>query len=432
MKHVEGDLVWVESNIRLLRDEAGAPREMVMVTRDIRERRRLEEQLRAALARAEASVEAKTEFLANMSHEIRTPLTAIIGFSDLLSGCSGLPSQAEHYVRRIQTAGIGLLSVVNDILDFSKLEAGHVELDPRSFEPLAFVEETLELVEAQAANKGLCVRFAPAGDIPEWVLADSSRLRQILLNLLTNAIKFTSKGGVEVGMTYSAHADGVLRIEVTDTGPGVPSAQRSRLFQRFSQGDSSTSRRHGGTGLGLAICKSLAELMGGSIGVKSRVGRGSTFWFTVRAPIAQPALSLAPDPPVRAEERPERPARILLVDDVAANREVAIALLSPFGHEFAEAQNGADAVGLAMKTPFDLILMDLNMPGMDGLAAARAIRASSEVNGRTPILALSANVRDVEVKACRAAGMSDHIAKPIAVQDLLCKVAQWLDADAAA
>ncbi|QUD89034.1 hybrid sensor histidine kinase/response regulator [Phenylobacterium montanum] len=385
---------------------------------------RMSRQLAEAKERAEAASAVKAEFLANMSHEIRTPLTGVIGFSDLLDAEKGLSERQRRYAQRISTAGRTLLSVVNDILDFSKLEAGQIELDAHTFDPAGFIQETLDLVAELAALKKLSLSFDIADPgLPAFVDADSARLRQVLLNLLTNAIKFTAEGGVVVRAAYLDKDGGVLRIAVADTGAGIPDAARSRLFQRFSQGDASINRRHGGTGLGLAICRSLVGLMGGEIGVESEEGVGSTFWFTIKAPIADRAaagLSLAD-----AAATPARSAHILVVDDAEPNREVIRTMLQAFGHRCVEASGGAEAVQAAMRSSFDLILMDMQMPGMDGLAATRAIRASSPLNARTPIIALTANVLAAQVATCLDAGMDDHLAKPIVLRDLMRKVADW-------
>ena len=306
-----------------------------------------------------------------------------------------------RYVQRISTAGQSLLSVVNDILDFSKLEAGQVDLDPHDFDPAAYVEDTVELLTRQAENKGLTLGLVIDDSVPDRIEADSSRLRQVLLNLIGNAIKFTAEGRVDVSMTY---ADGLMRVAVADTGPGIPAERRDRLFQRFSQMDGAGSRNHGGTGLGLAISKSLVELMGGEIGVDSEEGKGSVFWFTfaARRRWAGPRHR-SPEAQGPMGERAALP-HPGGGHDVHVNRELVRAMLEPFGHSFVEAENGAEAVAAAMREPFDLILMDLQMPGMDGISAAKAIRATAEVNRLTPILALSANVLPDHLTACAAAG----------------------------
>ncbi|MDR3508145.1 MAG: ATP-binding protein [Caulobacteraceae bacterium] len=423
VRKADGDYAWVEGNHAIVRHEQGPDDgvEIIAYLRDVTERRALEDELRGKRAEAEAAAVAKAEFLANMSHEIRTPLTAIMGFSGLLDGVEGLSPEAELYGRRIATAGRSLMAVVNDILDFSKLESRQLELDPHPLNLRAFVEETLELNGAQAQIKGLTLSGGFADDLPTDVLVDGGRLRQILLNLLTNAIKFTETGGVEIFVDHLP--PGLLRIAVGDTGIGIPEDRRDRLFQRFSQVDGSVSREHGGSGLGLAICRGLTALMGGEIGVDSVEGRGSTFWFTVAA------LPVDASEPIRATtidyDDAFVPARILVVDDVAVNRELMRAMLSPFGHILQEASCGATAIEAAHVTAFDLILMDLQMPGMDGFETARAIRASSVLNHDTPIVAVSANVLVQHVAACHAAGMNDHIAKPIQPLELLAKVMAW-------
>jgi len=418
----DGSWVWVEGSPSIIRDENNLPIEMVSQLRDVSERRAFEDELLAARDAAEGAAKAKSEFLANMSHELRTPLTSIIGFSSLLSEMSDLSEGARHFVQRIATGGQSLLAVVNDILDFSKLEAGQVELDPHAFDPAGFIEDTVELLTTQAENKGLTLGLIIDDTVPACIDADSSRLRQVLLNLVGNAIKFTSEGRVSVSVTHEGGETPHLRVQVSDTGPGIPAVRRDRLFQRFSQVDGSVSRNHGGTGLGLAICKNLVKLMGGQIGVESDEGKGSLFWFTIAAPPAQGVVDVEQ---ALAQSREMRPCRILVVDDVSVNRELVRAMLEPMGHTFVEACNGIEAVEASLREPFDLILMDLQMPGMDGIAAAQAIRANSPANKLTPILALSANVLPDHLAACEAAGMDDHIGKPIQPMRLLTKVAEW-------
>jgi PAS domain S-box-containing protein len=424
LKRADGAWVWLEGNQSQIHDGADEVIGVLIVLRDVTLRRQMEDELRRQRAEAEAASLAKADFLANMSHEIRTPLTSIIGFAGLLEKMGELPEEARTYADRIATGGQVLLSVVNDVLDYSKIEAGQIELDPQPFDPAVFVNETIELVRAQAENRGLELRAEMCGALPAAVRADSGRVRQILLNLLGNAIKFTSRGGVTVALSYLAANGGRLRIAVTDTGVGIPADRIERLFQRFSQVDGSIARQYGGSGLGLAICKKLAELMGGEIGVETEEGRGSTFWFTIAAPAAKLSKTAAVG---ECGNWALAPARILIVDDVSVNRQLVWAMLSPLGLQLTEATSGAEAVEAALSTAFDLILMDLQMPGMDGLAAMRAIRANSDLNRVTPIVALSANVLPAQVAACRKAGMDDHIAKPIRPEELIGKIARWTD-----
>jgi PAS domain S-box-containing protein len=417
-----GGFVWLEGTAALANYEAGELSDIVSHLRDVTERRAFEDELERKRAEAEAATLAKSEFLANMSHEIRTPLTGILGFAGLLEELEGLPPAAVTFASRITTASQTLLTVVNDILDFSKIEAGQVELDPQAFDPAAFVTETIELVSAQAEEKRLTLHAAIDGSLPPAVSADSARLRQILLNLLTNAIKFTERGGVTVTVAHDMTDGGRLKISVTDTGVGIAPERLHRLFQRFSQADGSINRQYGGTGLGLAICKSLTGLMGGEIAVESAPGEGAVFWFTIRAAASELAEHA---PGERAGDFDSSPARILVVDDSPVNRELVQALLGVFGHDLTEAAGGAEAVEMAGKTPFDLILMDLQMPGMDGLSATQAIRAAEGPNRDTPIVALSANILPAHLEACRRVGMDDHIGKPIDTRELLTKVARW-------
>ena len=423
-RHKSGRWLWLESKPTAVRDANGVATEVIDMIRDASAHVRLESELLAARDAAVAASQAKAEFLANMSHEIRTPLTGVIGFSQLLDEDASLTPHARRYAQRILTAGRTLLAVVNDILDFSKLEAGQIDLDPHSFDPKQFARETLDLVADQAAGKGLMLTLDCAeGPMPALVSADSARLRQVLLNLLTNAIKFTPAGGIHVQLSYGQAGDELLGVSVSDTGPGIPASLRHRLFQRFSQMDGSISREHGGTGLGLAICKSLVGLMGGEIGVESRLGEGSTFRFTIAAPEVDHVE--APATPDLAHSLVAARAEILIVDDAEANRDLVRAMLEAFGHSCEEAGGGAEAVEQAMRRRFDLILMDMQMPGMDGLAATRAIRATADANRATPVVALTANVLPEQVAACHDAGMNDHIAKPISPRELLEKVTYW-------
>jgi PAS domain S-box-containing protein len=418
----DGTLVWMQGNPAPVRDDTGKLIGVTTVLRDITDRRAMEEELRRKKKDAEAAAVVKTQFLANMSHEIRTPLTGVIGFARLLDDLDDLPGAARTYIERIIAGGQTLLTIVNEVLDFSRLEAGRLELDPQAFDLAPFLEETLGLVSAEAARKGLALKLEIAEPKPARLTADSGRLRQVLLNLLGNAIKFTPAGSVTVNIAHETDLGGRLRVRVTDTGPGISGEHLDRLFQRFSQIDGSNSREHGGTGLGLSISKGLVEMMGGEIGVDSRPGQGASFWFTVAAPISEPAMAAEPPPD---EDWERGPLKVLVVDDVAVNRELIKAMLAPFDLDLSEASNGADAVDAALRHSYDLILMDLQMPGMDGLAATRAIRANCEPNRSTPILAVSANVLPAQVEACLRAGMNDHIGKPIDPRDLLSKIAAW-------
>ena len=382
-------------------------------------------ELAQARARAEAAADAQEEFLANMSHELRTPLTSVIGFAGLLRG-AGLNAEQTRHLDRIDAASQALMSTLNDVLDLSKLEAGGVELDPRPFALETLLDQTLAIIEAQASAKGLTLAKTVDPATPAFVVGDPERLRQILLNLLANAVKFTSQGGV----TLSARrlqlnaADGVARIElsVTDTGIGLAPDLVDHVFDRFAQADASVTRRFGGTGLGLSITKRLAEAMGGEVGVDSDPGAGSRFWCVLPLPVA-PILESAPVAgPAPPAAQVKGGARILLADDNEANRELVGAILGAVGHHVDLATNGVEAVLAAARGGYDLILMDVQMPVQDGVDATRALEGPV---ARVPIIALSANVLAGQVETYRAAGMDDHVGKPIAVDELLEKVTRW-------
>jgi PAS domain S-box-containing protein len=425
VRHKDGRELWLEARPTPLIDPvSGQATGLTDVVRDITERKALEAELVAKCHEAEAASRAKAEFLANMSHEIRTPLTAIMGFAGLLEGLNRLPRVGRSYVRRICTAGDQLLGVVNDVLDFSRLEAGQVELDPQPLDPAALLGETVDLLSGQASAKGLDLRTTIATGIPPWVMVDGGRFRQIVLNLVGNAIKFTASGRVTVAL--EARGKGWLKVTVSDTGPGIPREAQDRLFERFSQADGSITRDFGGAGLGLAICKGLVALLGGKIGLESTPGQGSRFWFSVPAPATQaPPTAVEP-----SSEIPLSSLRILIVDDLAVNRQLVRAMLEPLGHIFEEAASGPEAIAAAVQRPFDLILMDLQMPGMDGLEAATTIRSTAEPNRDAPIVALSANVLADQIAACHRAGMNDHLAKPIVPSALVAMISKWSHARA--
>jgi signal transduction histidine kinase/ActR/RegA family two-component response regulator len=377
---------------------------------------------RRARCRAIQASRAKTEFLATMSHEIRTPLNGVIGFTQLLLKRPVLEAEVREQIELIGSSGAALLTVVNDILDFSKVEAGEVTLDPQPVRLAAVAEEALAIVQAEADRKHLQLQLKVEGQTDATHLVDGQRLRQVLINLLNNAIKFTSEGRVTLTVSSAPHA---TRFAVSDTGVGIKAEALPRLFQRFSQADSSITRTYGGTGLGLAISKGMVELMGGHIGVESVLGAGSTFWFELSPPLAEAIHEDEAD----AIEEIGVSAHVLLVDDHPVNRQLGVAVLTLLGCTVDTAADGRDAVDAVAVTAYDLVFMDVHMPVMDGLEATRIIRALSGPASRTPIVTMSADVMPEQVARCVAVGMNDRVSKPLNIEDLHACLVRWIGRD---
>ncbi|WP_375413208.1 PAS-domain containing protein [uncultured Bradyrhizobium sp.] len=376
---------------------------------DITDQTRIEAALRHERDRAETAAHATTEFLTNMSHELRTPLTAIIGVSDMLLDGPQSPDKQRHFMEMQRNAGRGLLSVINDILDFSKIEAGQLELEKAPFSLKEMAEDCVNLVSDQAQRKGLKVMAAVASDVNDWVVGDATRLRQVLLNLVSNGVKFTPSGYVALTVERAPGSRHGLRFAVADSGMGIEPESLATLFQRFVQGDRSTTRRFGGSGLGLAISKQLVALMGGDIEVWSELGEGSTFSFTIEL---QPGAEVQPDHGVPLTLRGGR-YRLLLAEDNDLNRQLIKAMLEQAGHEVTVVNDGAEAVRIAVENEFDAILMDVQMPEIDGYAATRAIRSATRHTPSLPIIALTANALSDEAERCLEAGMDVHVPKPV-------------------
>jgi signal transduction histidine kinase/CheY-like chemotaxis protein/HPt (histidine-containing phosphotransfer) domain-containing protein len=395
--------------------------------------------LRDARIQAERGSRAKSEFLANMSHEIRTPLNGAIGFLSLLEATSLSPEQTE-YLHNARTSSHSLLALLNDILDFSKIEAGKMEIESVSTDIRELASRVLDTVRFQADQKGLELRLRIHRELPRRILTDPVRLGQILINLLGNAIKFTPRGSVELSLSWElpsdAQAPGVFHFAVADTGIGISPENQAKLFHAFAQADTCITREHGGTGLGLAISGRLARLLGTSITLRSAVGEGSTFSFGLEAevpalsPVSHPAPSGLPGEESGAEpapkSAPENPS-ILVAEDISMNMSLVKALLAKLvpGCAVLEARNGEEAVGLFGSHPVDLVLMDIQMPVMDGYDATRAIRASAK--GRdVPIVALTASTIAGERERGLAAGMDAYLTKPIEVKPLRSVLGRWL------
>jgi len=422
---VDGQAMWHGLDARRTLDPMTGAVSVLVNQVDMTDEIEARRELAVAHARAEAAARAKEEFLANMSHELRTPLTSVIGFAGLLRDAALSPEQ-RRYLGRIEDASQALMSTLNDVLDLSKLEAGGVELDHRPFELEAVLDQALGIIEAQAGPKGLLLSKQVEPGAPWFVVGDPERLRQILLNLLGNAVKFTAEGSVILAARCIEPdaPDAAARIElsVTDTGVGLAEDMIDHVFERFTQADATVTRQFGGTGLGLSITRRLAQAMGGEVGASSRLGQGSRFWCVLPLPTA---ADIGPAPEAEVPDAPPLGVRVLLADDNEANRELVGAILRSAGHQVDLAVNGLEAVAMAARGEHDLVLMDVQMPLQDGVSATRAIRRLAGPAAEAPIIALSANVLAQQIETYRACGMNDHIAKPIAVGELLGKVALW-------
>jgi PAS domain S-box-containing protein len=434
----DGSRFWCRNMVQVI-DRSDPGKGFAGTFEDIGKERVAIEEMARARALAEDAARTKAAFLANMSHEIRTPMNSVIGMALLALNADPSP-RVRNYLQKIQSSSQHLLGLINDILDFSKLEADKMTLECRDFELPRLFEHIESVFADEAADKGIGLGLHIGPEVPHHLVGDPLRLEQVLINLVNNAVKFTDRGEVDVGVRLEERVgdEVVLRFSVRDTGIGIPPEARQRLFQSFQQADSSTTRKFGGTGLGLAISKRLAELMGGHIGVDSTGGEGSTFWFTARLQCTGGPAGLEPsdrvleDPGLLAADALSTRAqfvgaRALLVEDNELNQEVATEFLQSLGLTVDLAPDGRVAVDRVQQTTYDVVLMDMQMPVMDGLTATIEIRKLPQFRD-LPILAMTANAMAGDRDRCLAAGMNDHIAKPIDPQDLVAKLHRWVKA----